>query len=83
MQNLCLEFRTEHDIKLRLFWAKESPLLHSDYLCGATEEAAVGNNFNIFSYDALSGRDSNLKPSRQRADALRITPPQSLVHPKS
>ncbi len=34
--------------------------------------AAVGTIFNAFSYDAELGLDSNLPPSRQRADAERF-----------
>ena len=36
--------------------------------------AAVGTIFNVFSYDAVLGRDSNLSPTRQQADALRDMP---------
>ena len=43
-------------------------------LCRAPEIAAVVtifNVFSVFSYDAMSARDSNLSPSRQRVDPLR------------
>ena len=40
----------------------------------AFDIAAVGTIFNVFSYDALSDRDSNLSPSRRRANALRVEP---------
>ena len=33
---------------------------------------------NVFGYDVVLGRDSNLSPSLKRADALNVTP-QSLV----
>ncbi len=48
---------------------------HKYYLlCRATDIAAVWTIFNVLSYDALSGRNSNLAPSQQRVDALRIEP---------
>ena len=60
-----------HVKELRLFRAMHS--LYSNNLYRAPDVAAVGTIFNIFSYDALSDRDSNLSPSRQRADALHVT----------
>ena len=35
--------------------------------------AVVGTTFNVFGYDAVLDRDSNLLPIRQRADALYVT----------
>ena len=34
--------------------------------------AVVGNIFNVFSYDAVFSRDSNLSTPQRRADALRV-----------
>ena len=48
--------------------------LYLSYLCRAPVIAAVGPIFIVFSYDALSGRDLNLSPSRQEAYAIRVTP---------
>ena len=47
---------------------------YSNYLCRAHDIAAVGTILNVFSYDAVSGRDSNLSPPRRRTDALRVEP---------
>ena len=59
-------------------WAKAFPLL----LLFAPNLAAVGTIFNVFSYEAVSARDSNLSLPRQRADALRVDPrlTQLIVH---
>ncbi len=54
------------------FWPRHSP--YSNYLCRASDIAAVGTIFNVFSYDVVSARDSNLSPSRRRADAPRVEP---------
>ena len=45
---------------------------YSDYLCRAPVIAAVVTNFTVFSYDAVSDRDSNQSPPRRRTDALRV-----------
>ena len=37
------------------------------YLCHAPD-IAVGTIFNVFGYNVMLGRDSNLLPSRQRVD---------------
>ena len=72
LYDLCLRsLNCVHGNELLLFWAKA--FLYSNYLCCAPEIAAVGTIFNIFTYDTVSGRDSNLSPSRQRADALHVT----------
>ena len=47
---------------------------YSYYLCRAPDIAAVGTIFNVFNYDAVSARDSNLSPPRRRADALLVEP---------
>ena len=44
------------------------------YLSHAPAIIVVVDHFTVFSYDAVLGRDSNLSPSRQRTDALRVTP---------
>ena len=49
-------------------------LPYSNYLCRAPDTAAVGTICNVFSYDAVSGRDRNLSPHRRRADALLVDP---------
>ena len=46
----------------------------SNTLCRATDLAEEETIFNVFSYDVMSDRDSNLSPPRQRADALRVEP---------
>ena len=43
-------------------------------LCRATDLAEEETIFNVFSYDVMSDRDSNLSSPRQRADALRVEP---------
>ena len=50
--------------ELRLFWAKVLFTIVSH-----------SYRYNVFSYDAVLRRDSNLLPSRQRANALRVTQP--------
>ena len=55
-------------------WAKAYLL----YLCRAPDIAAVVALVDIFSYDAVLGRDSNLSPSRQRVDALHVNQQRSL-----
>ena len=42
-----------------LLWAKAFPF---KYLCHSSNIAAVGIIFNIFRFDAVSGKDSNLLP---------------------
>ena len=59
-------------ISCACFGLRHSP--YSNFLCRTLDIAAVGNIFNVFSYDTMSSRDSNLTLSRQRADALRVTP---------
>ena len=49
---------------LRLFRAKTFP--YSNYY--------IGTIFNVIIYVAVSDRDSNLSPSRQRADELHVEP---------
>ena len=51
------------------FGPKHSP--YSNYQCPAPDIATVGTNVNVFSYDAMLSRDSNLSHSRRRVDALR------------
>ena len=46
--------------------------LWANHLCRAPDLAAVGTIFNVFGYDAMSARDSNLSPPQRRADALRV-----------
>ena len=53
-------------------WAKAFPIIYTFF--SAPDIATVGTIFNVFSLDAVSGRDSNLSPARRRADALRIEP---------
>ena len=55
--------------ELRLFWAKEFPILLTIY-AAHMNIAAVGTIINVFSYDIVSGKDKKLSPSRQRADAI-------------
>ena len=43
---------------------------NSNYLCRTSDIAAVGNIFNIFSYDVLSDQEVNQSPPRQQADLL-------------
>ena len=63
-----------HDNELRACFGS----LHSPYannICCEPEIAAtVGIIFDVFCYDAATGRDSNQSPPRQRADALRVMP---------
>ncbi len=33
-----------------------------NYLCPGPDIAAVGTNFNVFSYDSVLSRDTNLSP---------------------
>ena len=46
---------------------------HSPYLCRVPDIVPVETIFYVFGCDAVSGRFSNLSPSRQRADALCVT----------
>ena len=57
-----------HGNELRLFWAKANP--YSNYLCRASDIAAVGTISKVFSFAAVSDRDSKLSPS----DGLRVEP---------
>ena len=66
------EVLTVHGNELHLFGPRQSS--YSNYLCRASDIAAVGTIFNVFTYDAVSDRDSNLSPFRRRADALRVEP---------
>ena len=52
---------------------KASPLL-INYLSRTPRIEAIETIFNVFGYETVLGWDSNLWPSRQRADALRVTP---------
>ena len=47
---------------------------YSNYYCRASDIAAVGTIFNVFSYDAVLNRDSNQSPPRRRPVALRVEP---------
>ena len=47
-------------------------LLDSNHFSRAPDTAAVGILFNVFSYDSVLGRDSNLSPTSRQADALRV-----------
>ena len=52
-----------------------------NYLCGESDIAGVGTILNVFSYDAVSVRDS---PPRRRADALRVElRPAKKCHPSA
>ena len=44
------------------------------YFCRTPDRTAVGTIFNLFNYNSVLGRDSNPSPTRQRVDALRVTP---------
>ena len=59
--------------ELHLFLGQGIPP-YSNYLCHAPAIEALGTIFNVFSYDAVWDRDSNLSPSQRRADALRAEP---------
>jgi hypothetical protein len=59
-------------VSCAFFGPRHSP--YSNYLCRAPDIAEVGTIFNVFSYDAVSVRDSNLSPSRRQADALSVEP---------
>ncbi len=48
-----MEVLTVHGTELRLFEANAFPPTHSNYLCRASDIAAVGTTFNVFSYDAV------------------------------
>ncbi len=52
LHDLCLEVLTVHGNKLRLFGAKAFPP-YSYYQCRASDIAAVGTTFNVYSYDAV------------------------------
>ena len=54
----------------------------TNYLRCASDIAAVGTIFNVFSYDAVSDRDSNLLPSQRRAVALRVEPRLRVIYVK-
>ena len=58
--------------ELRLFLGQSIPPT-LNYFCRAPDIAAVGTILNVFSYDAVSGRGSNLLLSRRRTDVLRAT----------
>ncbi len=51
LPDLCLEVLTVHCTELRLFWAKVFHLLI--LLMHASDKAAVGITFNVFSYDVV------------------------------
>ena len=58
--------------KCACFGPRHSP--YSNSLYRATDLAAVGTILNVFSYDAVSDRDTNLSPSRKkRTDALHVS----------
>ena len=59
--------------EMRLFWANDFPHF-TRYLWRATDIAAVETTFNVCGYSAVLNRDSNPSPSRQRAEALRVSP---------
>ena len=54
------------------FGPRHSP--NYNYLRRASDIVAVRTIFNVFSYDAVTDRDSNLSSTRRRADALRVDP---------
>ncbi len=54
------------------FGPKHSP--YSNYWCCTLDILAVGTIFNIFNYNVVSSRDSNLSPPRRRASALHVEP---------
>ena len=56
-----------HGSELRLFLGQVIPPTPPDI-------AAVGTILNVFSYDAVSARGSNLSPPRRQADALCVKP---------
>ncbi len=60
------------EVRCACFRPGHSP--YSNYLYRTLDIAVVGTIFNVFSYNALTDRDSNLSPSRQPADALRVEP---------
>ena len=66
---IVLEVLTVYGNELRLFLAKEFPILLTIY-AAHMHIAAVGTIINVFSYDMVSGQDKNLSPYRQRADAI-------------
>ena len=51
---------------------------YSYYLCRALDIAAVGTILNVFSYDAVLGRESNLSPPG-KANALRVEPRSRVI----
>ena len=53
-------------------WTKASPLLY--LFMSSTWHRRSRNHFNFLSYEALSGRDSNLSPTRRRADEIHVEP---------
>ena len=55
-----------------LYWVKSFLILN--YLCRTPDITAVGTIINVFSYDAVSGWDSNISTSRKQADAYRVSP---------
>ena len=64
------EVLTKHGNGLRLFWAKAFPQLK--LFMSRIWHSSSRNHFNVFSYDTVLERDSNLSPSRRRSDALRV-----------
>ena len=56
------EVLTVHSNECACFGSGRS--LYSNYLCRASDIAAVGTIFKVFSYDAVSDRDSNLSLSQ-------------------
>ena len=70
MHDLCLCMLTS----FACFGPRYSP--HSIYLGRASDIVAMGTIINVFGYeyDAVSDRDSNLSPTRRRADAQRVEP---------
>ena len=63
--------RSPHSTRYELRLFKGQGILRT-LTIHAFDIAVVGTIFNVFSYDALSDRDSNLSSSRRRADALRV-----------
>ena len=57
-------------------WACFGPRHSNDYncQCRASDILAIVTIFNVFSYDKVLSRDSNLSPPRRRVDALCVEP---------
>ena len=62
-----------HDNELRLFMGPGIPPTLTFFMSHTwwPDIVALGTIFKVLSYDAVSGRNSNLSPFRRRTDALR------------